>query len=57
MKQRNLLLIGLLIIPILAFGQRREVEGMKYLDENRKPIYRQNVFIPNVGEFQVLSRK
>lgn len=55
MKQRNLLLIGLLIIPILAFGQRREVEGMKYLDENRKPIYRQNVFIPNVGEFQVLK--
>lgn len=55
MKQRNLLLIGLLVIPILVFGQRREVVGMKYLDENRRPIYRENVIIPNVGEYQVLK--
>src|SRR5690606_17039300 len=49
------LLIGLLVIPILVFGQRREVVGMKYLDENRRPIYRENVIIPNVGEYQVLK--
>ena len=55
MKQRNLLLFGLLVIPILVFGQRREVVGMKYLDENRRPIYRENVIIPNVGEYQVLK--
>src|SRR5690554_241481 len=50
-----LLFIGLLLIPIIAFGQRREVPGMKYLDEHRRPIYRENVIIPNVGKYQVLK--
>src|SRR5690554_758995 len=55
MKQRNLLIIGLLLIPILAFSQIREVQGMKYLDENKRPVFRGNVIIPNVGEYHVLK--
>ena len=55
MKQRNSLIIGLLLIPILAFGQRKEVEGMKYLDEHRRPVYRENIIIPDVGNYQVLK--
>lgn len=55
MKQKNLLLIGLLLIPMLGFSQRRDIEGMKYLDENRRPVYRTNLIIPNVGEYQVLK--
>lgn len=55
MKQRNLLLIGFLLIPILAFSQIREVQGMKYLDENKRPVFRGNVIIPNVGEYHVLK--
>ena len=55
MKQRNLLIIGFLLIPILAFSQIREVQGMKYLDENKRPVFRGNVIIPNVGEYHVLK--
>ena len=55
MKQRNLLLIVFLLIPILAFSQIREVQGMKYLDENKRPVFRGNVIIPNVGEYHVLK--
>lgn len=55
MRQRNLLLIGLMLIPVFAIGQRKEVEGMKYLDEHRRPAYRDNIVIPDVGKYQVLK--
>ncbi len=55
MKQKNLFIIVLFLIPILAFGQRKEVEGMKYLDEHRRPVYRENIIIPNVDNYQVLK--
>lgn len=54
-KTKNLLIIGLILIPILTYGQVRESGGMLYLDENRRPIYRENVIIPNVGNYQVLK--
>jgi len=55
MKQKNVWFIGLLLVPALALGQRPEVDGMRYLDENKRPVYRKNVVIPNVGEYQVLK--
>jgi len=55
MRQRNLLLIGLMLIPVFAFGQRKEVEGMKYLDEHRRPVYKDNIIIPDVGKYKVLK--
>ena len=55
LKTKNLLIVGLTLIPIFAFGQIREGPGMKYLDENKRPIYRDNVIIPNVGDYQVLK--
>ncbi|MCE5178199.1 MAG: Sb-PDE family phosphodiesterase [Porphyromonadaceae bacterium] len=55
MRQRNLLLIGLMLIPVFAIGQKKEVEGMKYLDEHRRPVFRDNIIIPDVGKYQVLK--
>lgn len=55
MRQRNLLLIGLMLIPVFAIGQKKEVEEMKYLDEHRRPVYRDNIIIPDVGKYQVLK--
>jgi hypothetical protein len=55
MIQKNVWFIGLLLVPALALAQRPEVEGMRYLDENRRPVYRKNVVIPDVGEYQVLK--
>lgn len=55
MNQRNVCLSLLLLIPVLALGQRQEVEGMRYLDENRRPVYREHIIIPDVGAYQVLK--
>ncbi|HBG58500.1 MAG TPA: histidinol-phosphatase [Porphyromonadaceae bacterium] len=55
MNQRNGWLLGFLLIPALVMGQRPEVEGMRYLDENRRPVYRENIMIPDVGEYRVLK--
>ena len=55
MNQRNVCLFLLLLIPVLALGQRQEVEGMRYLDENRRPVYREHIIIPDVGAYQVLK--
>ncbi len=55
MNQRNVCLSLLLLVPLLALGQRKEVEGMRYLDENRRPVQREQIIIPNVGEYQVLK--
>ncbi|MFA7583483.1 MAG: Sb-PDE family phosphodiesterase [Proteiniphilum sp.] len=55
MNQRNMCLFLLLLIPVLALGQRQEVEGMRYLDENRRPVYREHIIIPDVGAYQVLK--
>lgn len=55
MNQRNVSLFLLFLIPLVALGQRKDVEGMRYLDENRRPVQRKQILIPNVGEFQVLK--
>ncbi len=52
MRQRNLLLIGLMLIPVFAIGQKKEVEGMKYLDEHRRPVFRDNIIIPDVANIR-----
>ena len=54
MNQRNVSLF-LLLIPLVALGQRKDVEGMRYLDENGRPVQCKQILIPNVGEFQVLK--
>lgn len=55
MNQRNVCLSLLVLVPLLALGQRKEVEGMRYLDENRRPAQREQIIIPNVGAYQVLK--
>lgn len=55
MTQRNILLIGFLLLSMLIFGQRGTVEGMMYLDENRRPVYRENIIIPEVNGYEVLK--
>ena len=40
MNQRNVCLSLLVLVPLLALGQRKEVEGMRYLDENWRPAQR-----------------
>lgn len=55
MTQKNILLTGFLLLSVLAFGQRADVEGMIYLDENRRPIYRENIIIPDVNGYKVLK--
>ena len=55
MNQRNVCLSLLVLVPLLALGQRKDVEGMRYLDENRRPAQREQIIIPNVGAYQVLK--
>lgn len=55
MKQKNLLLIGFFLVSVSVFGQRTDGKGMMYLDENRRPIYRENIVIPDVNGYQVLK--
>lgn len=52
---RNLLLIVLFLIPTLASAQRNNGKGMIYLDENRRPVVRENIMIPAVNGFDVLK--
>ncbi len=52
---RNFLLIGFFLISTLAFAQRNNGIGMLYLDENRKPVMRENITIPNVNGYAVLK--
>lgn len=52
---RNLLLIVLFLIPALASAQRNNGKGMIYLDENRRPVLRENIMIPAVNGFEVLK--
>lgn len=55
MIKSNILIAGFLLLSAFAFGQRADVEGMMYLDENRKPIYRENIIIPDVNGYKVLK--
>jgi len=55
MKQKGILLIGFLFAFSLTFGQRTDGKGMMYLDENRRPIYSENIVIPDVNGYQVLK--
>lgn len=48
------ILIGLLVILTLASAQRNNGKGMIYLDENRRPVLRENIMIPAVNGFEVL---
>lgn len=52
---RNLLLIVLCVISTFAFAQRDDAKSMHYLRENRRPIYRKNIIIPDVKEYKVLK--
>ena len=52
---KNFLLIGLFLIPTLALAQRNNGKGMIYLDENRRPVVRENIMIPAVNGFDVLK--
>ncbi|MBK5194480.1 MAG: histidinol-phosphatase [Proteiniphilum sp.] len=52
---RNFLLIGLFLVSTLAIAQRNNGKGMLYLDENRRPIYRENIMIPEVNGYEVLK--
>lgn len=52
---RFFLLIGLFLLSTLAIAQRDNGKGMLYLDENRRPIYRENIMIPEVNGYRVLK--
>lgn len=52
---RNFLLIGLFLVSTLATAQRNNGKGMLYLDENRRPVYRENIMIPEVNGKVVLK--
>ncbi len=52
---RNYLLIVFFLISTLAFAQRDDAKGMHYLRENRRPIYRENIIIPDVNGYKVLK--
>lgn len=55
MKKKKLLLLTLLIPATLAFGQKREVEGMKYLNEQRRSQFRESLVVPDVNAYRVLK--
>ena len=55
MKKRNLFLLALLITALCSFGQNRKGDGMIYLDENRRPQFRENLMIPDVNGYKVLK--
>lgn len=55
MKKRNLFLLALLITALCSFGQNRKGDGMIYLDENRRPQFRENLMIPNANGYKVLK--
>ena len=51
---KKIVLFGMLIIALASYGQNH-IEGMKYLNDNRRPIFRENILIPNVNGYQVLK--
>lgn len=53
--KKNIFLLILLFTALFSYGQKREAEGMKYLDENRRPIFRENIYIPEVDGYKVLK--
>ncbi|MDD4459310.1 MAG: Sb-PDE family phosphodiesterase [Proteiniphilum sp.] len=55
MKKKKLLLLTLLIPATLAFGQKREVEGIKYLNEQRRSQFRESLVVPDVNAYRVLK--
>lgn len=48
-------MIGLSLFSTLAMAQRNNGNGMHYLDENRRPVYREHIMIPDVNGYQVLK--
>ncbi len=52
---RKLLLFGLIFVSTFAYSQRNDGNGMLYLDENRRPVYRENIIIPDVRGYKVLK--
>lgn len=55
MNQKVTGLLSLLLISTFAFGQRTNGNGMMYLDEHRRPIYRENIVLPEVNGYQLLK--
>ena len=52
---KKIMLLVLLFPAFISYGQRNEVEGMKYLDEHRRPLFRENILIPDVNGYLVLK--
>lgn len=52
---RKLLLFGLIFASTFAYSQSNNGNGMLYLDENQRPVYRENIVIPDVRGYKVLK--
>lgn len=52
---RKLLLFGLIFVSTFAYSQRNNGNGLFYLDENQRPVYRENIVIPDVRGYKVLK--
>ncbi|MDD5345731.1 MAG: Sb-PDE family phosphodiesterase [Proteiniphilum sp.] len=52
---RKLLLFGFIFITTFAYSQRKSGNGMLYIDENRRPIAREIITIPDVMGYKVLK--
>ena len=49
MNKKLFLPVLLLFMSVQAFAQRSNENGMMYLDENRRPVYRENIVLPEVN--------
>ena len=52
---KKIMLLVLLFPVLISYGQRNDVEGMKYLDDHRRPLFRENILIPDVNGYKVLK--
>ena len=55
MDKKLFLPVLLLFMSVQAFAQRSNDNGMMYLDENRRPVYRENIVLPEVNGYQLLK--
>lgn len=51
----GILTTGLFSPAFSVYGQSSDIVGMKYLDEHRRPIFRENLLMPNVPGYKVLT--
>ena len=55
MNKKLFLPVLLLFMSVQAYAQRTNENGMMYLDENRRPVYRENIVLPEVNGYQLLK--